>query len=130
MATKKITLNELRNLVKQIIKEEDDKVEEKVEELDNWIEENSDYIGEDSLKEKVKELFGGILGNVDSYVQTEKNSEGDEYGENWSRNLITITNNKKPLIEIWVTNDYRYDFGKNSIEFGFGERFKFNKDSL
>ena len=103
---------------------------DKVEELDNWIENNSDYISEHSLKEMVEELFGGVLGDVESHVNTEKDSGGDEYGENWSRKLITITNNGEPLIKVWVTNDYRYDFGKNSTEFGFGERFKFNQDAL
>ena len=101
-----------------------------VEDLDNWIESNSDYISQHSLEEKVSELFDGVIGNVESDVRTEKNSGGDEYGENWGRKLITITNNGDPLIKIWVTNDYVYDYGKNSSEFGFGERFKFNQDAL
>ena len=104
--------------------------EGQVEDLDNWIESNSDYISQHSLEEKVSELFDGVIGNVESDVHTEKNSGGDEYGENWSRKLITITNNGDPLIKIWVTNDYSYDYGKNSSEFGFGERFKFNQDAL
>lgn len=103
---------------------------DKLEELDNWIEDNSGDINEHSLKEKIEELFSGILGDVDSHVHTEENSGGDEYGENWNRKLITITNNGEPLIKVWVTNDYRYDFGKNSTEFGFGERFKFNQNAL
>ena len=104
--------------------------EGQVEDLDNWIESNSDYISQHSLEEKVSELFDGVIGNVESDVRTEKNSGGDEYGENWGRKLITITNNGDPLIKIWVTNDYVYDYGKNSSEFGFGERFKFNQDAL
>lgn len=117
----------IRGLYERILTEG---FEDKVEELDNWIESNSDYISQHSLEEKVSELFDGVIGDVESNVHTEKDSGGDEYGENWGRKLITITNNGEPLIQVWVTNDYSYDFGKNSIEFGFGERFKFNQDAL
>jgi len=117
--------NHIKGLYGRILSEG---FEGQVEDLDNWIENHHDYISQHSLEEKISELFDGVLGDVDSHVHTEKDSGGDEYGENWGRKLITITNNGEPLIKIWVTNVYVYDYGKNSIEFE--ERFKFNQDAL
>lgn len=107
----------------QIINEE----YREIEELDEWIESNNDYISPDSLREKVEELFN-LRGDVDVEETVEEDSGGDEYGENWSKRLITITHNGDALVKIWVKSDYRYDYGKNSSEFG--KRFYFNQYSL
>lgn len=37
---------------------------------------------------------------------------------------MTVKNNGDDLIKVWVTNDFRYDYGKNSSDFG--GRFYFN----
>jgi hypothetical protein len=67
-------------LFKQVITES----YREVDELENWIDSNSDYISSYSLEEKVKELFG-LRGDVTSDVSVEKDSGGDEYGENWNK---------------------------------------------
>ena len=103
--------NHIKGLYGRILSEG---FEGQVEDLDNWIENHHDYISQHSLEEKISELFDGVLGDVDSHVHTEKDSAGDEYGENWGRKLITITNNGEPLIKIWVTNDYVYDHTKGA----------------
>ena len=53
-----------------------------VEDLENWFDSNSDYISSYSLEEQVKELFS-LRGDVTSDVSVEKDSGGEEYGENW-----------------------------------------------
>ena len=118
----RLTETDLTRLVKRIILESYNEVDN----LDNWIESNSDYISPSSLEEVVKELFN--LSDVTSYESTEEDEGGDEYGENWNKILITIQNNGDDLVKVWVTSDYRYDYGKNSMEFD--KRFYFNEYSL
>ena len=118
----RLTESDLTRLVKRIILESYNEVDN----LDNWIESNSDYISPSSLEEVVKELFN--LSDVTSYESTEEDEGGDEYGENWNKILITIQNNGDDLVKVWVTSDYRYDYGKNSMEFD--KRFYFNEYSL
>ena len=98
-----------------------------VEDLENWFDSNSDYISSYSLEEKVKELFS-LRGDVTSDVSVEKDSGGDEYGENWDRSLITIKHNGDDLVKVWVTSDGRYDYGKNMSYFDKG--FYFNEYAL
>ncbi len=86
------------------------------EELDNWIEANSDYISSYYLEDKVKELLG-LDDEITSSEKVERSTEGNEYGENWSTKIIIIKYNDKDLIKVCVTMDNRYDFGKNSILF-------------
>jgi hypothetical protein len=95
--------------------------------LENWIDSNSDYISSYSLEEKVKELFG-LRGDVTSDVSMEKDSGGDEYGENWNKSLITIKHNGDDLVKVWVKSDGRNDYGKNMSEFDKG--FYFNEYAL
>jgi hypothetical protein len=86
------------------------------DELDNWLEGNTDYLSASSLEDKVKELL-----NLDSEITSseivEKDKGGEEYSENWNKKLITIKYNGKDLVKVWVSNDNGYDFGKNSISF-------------
>ena len=86
------------------------------DELDNWLEGNTDYLSASSLEDKVKELL-----NLDSEITSseivEKDKGGEEYGENWNKKLITIKYNGKDLVKVWVSNNNGYDFGKNSISF-------------
>ena len=98
-----------------------------VEDLENWFDSNSDYISSYSLEEQVKELFS-LRGDVTSDVSVEKDSGGDEYGENWNKSLITIKHNGDDLVKIWVTSDDRYDYGKNMSEFD--KSFYFNEYAL
>jgi hypothetical protein len=110
-------------LVKKIILES----YREVDDLNSWIESNSDYISSSSLENAVKEIFN-LDGDVSSYESVEEDNGGEEYGENWNKILLTIQNNGDDLVKVWVTNDYRYDFGKNSMEFN--KRFYFNEYSL
>ena len=98
-----------------------------VEDLENWFESNSDYISSYSLEEQVKELFG-LRGNVTSDVSVEEDRGGDEYGENWSKSLITVKHNGDNLVKVWVSSDGRYDYGKNMSEFD--KSFYFNEYAL
>ena len=86
------------------------------EELDNWIEDNSDYISSSALEDKVKELLG-LDQEITSSESVEKDRGGDMYSENWNKILITIKYNQKDLIKVWVNSDYRYSSGKNVISF-------------
>ena len=118
----RLTESDLTKLVKRIILES----YREVDDLDSWIENNSDYISTSSLEEVIKELFN--LTDVTSYQSVEEDEGGDEYGENWSKILITIQNNGDDLVKVWVTSDYRYDYGKNASEFD--KRFYFNEYAL
>jgi hypothetical protein len=119
----RLTESDLNRLVKKIILES----YREVDDLDSWIENNSDFISAGSLEEAVKEIFH-LDGNVSSDESVESDDGGDEYGENWSKILITIKNNGDDLVKVWVTSEYRYDYGKNSMEFD--KRFYFNEYSL
>jgi len=119
----RLTENDLTRLVKKIILES----YREVDDLNSWIESNSDYISSSSLEDAVKEIFN-LDGDVSSYESVEEDNGGEEYGENWNKILLTIQNNGDDLVKVWVTNDYRYDFGKNSMEFN--KRFYFNEYSL
>ena len=110
-------------LFKQVITES----YREVDELENWIDSNSDYISSYSLEEKVKELFS-LRGDVTSDVSVEKDSGGDEYGENWNKSLITIKHNGDDLVKVWVSSEGRYDYGKNISDFNKG--FYFNEYAL
>jgi len=92
-------------------------LETQIESLNDWIEANSDHIDANSFLEEVKTL----LGLDDQLVVTEKvqkDASGDEYGEDWSKKQTTIAKNGRDLISIWISPDGRYDYGKNTIEFG------------
>jgi hypothetical protein len=119
----RLTERDLTKLVKKIILES----YREVDDLNSWIESNSDYISSSSLEDAVKEIFN-LDGDVSSYESVEEDNGGEEYGENWNKILLTIQNNGDDLVKVWVTNDYRYDFGKNSMEFN--KRFYFNEYSL
>jgi hypothetical protein len=119
----RLTESELTRLVKKIISES----YKEVEDLDNWIESNHDFISPNSLEEAVKEIFN-LGGDVSSEKRIEKDNGGIEYGENWNKILITIKNDGEDLVKVWVNSDYRYAYGKNVSEFG--ERFYFNEYAL
>jgi hypothetical protein len=120
----KLTESDLTRIVKRVIRESNNEIDE----LDEWIESNTYYISPNSLEEKIKELFG--LGDgVSSYTQRLKDNGGDQYGENWDKILITVQNNGDDLFKVWVNNDYGYIYGKNSEDFR-GNRFYFNEYAL
>ena len=122
----RLTESDLVRLVKRTITEMESGSQ--LEDLDNWIENNNDYISEYSLKEMLIELFDLNEDNVeiDEYIENDRG--GDMYGENWSKKLLTIKNNGDDLFKIWLKMDGRYDYGKNSNEFD--NRFYFNQYSL
>jgi hypothetical protein len=126
----RLTESDLIRMVKKVIKESYGEVED----LDNWIESNLDYISEYSLKDKVIELFDLNEDNVSSESITEKDEGGERYGENWNMTLIVIKNKGHDLVKVWVNNNGRYNYGKNRREFGNRlsnlDRFYFNEHAL
>ena len=117
---------DLTRLVKRTIMEMESGSE--LEDLDNWIENNSEYISEYSLMEKLVELFNLNEDNVEIESTIENDSGGDMYNEDWGKKLLTIKNNGDDLFKMWLTMDNSYDFGKNMNEFD--NRFYFNEYSL
>lgn len=85
------------------------------EEIDNWIESNSDYISASSLEDMLKDLIGDE--DIEVSETVEKNSEGDEHGENWSTVIICAKRKGQDLMKVCVNSSGAYDFGKNSIAF-------------
>jgi hypothetical protein len=122
----RLTERDLTRIVRRTIIEMESGSE--LENLDNWIENNSEYISEYSLMEKLVELFNLNEDNVEIEDTIEKDSGGDMYGEDWGKKLLIIRNNGDDLFKIWLTMDDRYDFGKNMNEFN--NRFYFNEYSL
>ena len=122
----RLTESDLVRLVKRTITEMESGSQ--LDDLDNWIENNRDYISEYSLKEMLIELFDLNEDNVeiDEYIENDRG--GNMYGENWSKKLLTIKNNGEDLFKIWLKMDNIYDYGKNSNEFD--NRFYFNQYAL
>jgi len=120
----RLTESDLTRIVQRVLRESSNEIDE----LDEWIESNTYYISPNSLKEKIKELFG--LGDgVSSHTERLRDNGGEQYGENWDKILITIQNNGDDLFKVWVNNDYGYIYGKNSEQFR-GNRFYFNEYAL
>ena len=89
--------------------------EDVAEELDNWIESNSDYISASSLESKINELIKD--GEITVGVDKVEDKGGMEYGEDWSTQVLTVKLNGKDLMKVCVNSEGRYDFGKNSLMF-------------
>ena len=89
--------------------------EDVAEELDNWIEANSDYISASSLEGKINDLIGE--GKVEIEVETIEDKGGMESGEDWSTQVVTVRLNGKDLMKVCVDSEGRYDFGKNTMMF-------------
>jgi hypothetical protein len=89
--------------------------EDVAEELDNWIEDNSDYISASSLEGKINELIQD--GEITVDVEAIEDKGGMEYGEDWSTQILTVKLNGKDLMKVCVSSEGRYDFGKNTMMF-------------
>ena len=89
--------------------------EDVAEELDNWIEANSDYISSSSLEGKINELIQD--GEITVEVETIEDKGGMESGEDWSTQVVTVRLNGKDLMKVCVDSEGRYDFGKNTLMF-------------
>ena len=89
--------------------------EDVAEELDNWIESNSDYISSSSLESKINELIED--GEITVGVDKVEDKGGMEYGEDWSTQVLTVKLNGKDLMKVCVNSEGRYDFGKNTLMF-------------
>ena len=89
--------------------------EDVAEELDNWIEDNSDYISSSSLEGKINDLIGD--GQITIEEEEVEDKGGMEYGEKWNIKVIIVKLNGKDLMKICVNSDGGYDFGKNSSMF-------------
>ena len=89
--------------------------EDVAEELDNWIESNSDYISASSLESKINDLIGE--GKVEIEVETIEDKGGMEYGEDWSTEVFTVKFNGKDLMKVCVDSEGRYAFGRNVLMF-------------
>ena len=89
--------------------------EDVAEELDNWIEANSDYISASSLEGKINELIQD--GEITVDVETIEDKGGMEYGEDWSTQVVTVKLNGKDLMKVCVDSEGRYAFGRNVLMF-------------
>ena len=89
--------------------------EDVAEELDNWIEANSDYISSSSLEGKINDLIGE--GKVEIEVETIEDKGGMESGEDWSTEVFTVKFNEKDLMKVCVDSEGRYAFGRNVLMF-------------
>ena len=89
--------------------------EDVAEELDNWIEANSDYISASSLEGKINDLIGE--GKVEIEVETIEDKGGMESGEDWSTQVVTVRLNGKDLMKVCVDSEGRYAFGRNVLMF-------------
>jgi len=89
--------------------------EDVAEELDNWIEDNSDYISASSLEGKINELIQD--GEITVEVDTVEDKGGMEYGEDWSTQIFTVKLNGKDLMKVCVDSEGRYAFGRNVLMF-------------
>ena len=115
----------------------------KITELDDWIELNRDYIPFDTLEDKLKDLFQFKDYEITRTDVLKPDSGGDDYGENWSKYLVSFRYKDRDLMLIYLNSDMSYDFGKNAIEFenqpkdktvnapyGGGTRFFFDRTIL
>ena len=102
----RLTESDLDRIVKRTITEMESGSQ--LDDLDNWIENNRDYISEYSLKEMLIELFDLNEDNVeiDEYIENDRG--GDMYGENWSKKLLTIKNNGEDLFKICLKMENIY----------------------
>ena len=89
--------------------------EDVAEELNNWIEDNSDYISSSSLEGKINELIED--GEITVEVETIEDKGGMGYGEDWRTQVVTARLNGKDLMKVCVDSEGRYDFGKNTLMF-------------
>ena len=96
------------------------------DEIDNWLDANSDYISASSLENKIKELLDSD--DIEATTTQEKDSGGDEYGEDWSTTVISVKYKGQDLMKVCATSDGRYASGMSNNMFG--ERFFFNKSLL
>jgi hypothetical protein len=96
------------------------------DEIDNWLDANSDYISASSLEYKMKELLDSE--DIEVTQTEEKDAGGDEYGEDWSTTVICVKYKGKDLMKVCATSDGRYASGMSKNMFG--ERFFFDKSLL
>ena len=144
METRLKDLNRELRLLKEgsILLEENYDADSIGAEIDDWIDANDNNMSKNSLVNKVEELLGMDSG-ITATVDTEEDSGGRMYGENWNKNLITIKVNGQDFVKVWTSATNRYDFGKNSMAFsglpgdkivsapyGGGARFYFDKSVL
>jgi hypothetical protein len=85
-------------------------------EIDNWIEDNSNYLSRHSLEEKIKELIRD-KGTITAEEETIENKEGEQYSENWNTKVITVKLNGKDLVKVCTKSDGRYSYGASSNMF-------------
>jgi len=107
----------IRRNLRRLVNESNDF--EIANELDDFIESNSEYLSQYSLEEKVRELLGVDEedNSVTSSVETMEDEGGDEYGENWDTKVIVIQYNGEDLVKVCVNSENRYSYGKNVMAF-------------
>jgi hypothetical protein len=116
-----------RNLRRLVNESNDFDVDDIVNELDDWIEGNVDYISQYSLEDKVQRLLN-MDEEITSDVEELESDEGDEYGEDWGIKIIVIKYNGEDLMKVCVTPEGRYHYGNNRNMFN--NRFYFDKSLL
>ena len=104
METRLKDLNRELRLLKEgsILLEENYDADSIGAEIDDWIDANDNNISKNSLVNKVEELLGMDFG-ITATVDTEEDSGGRMYGENWNKNLITIKVNGQDFVKVWTS---------------------------
>lgn len=95
------------------------------DEIDEFISNYGDYISPQILKQEVDKLLGFMNDDFEYIGEGNDDIVDDDVSyEKESSPLVTITLDGNVLIKVYLDNDFRYDYGANSEEFG--ERFFFD----
>jgi hypothetical protein len=100
--------------------------EDVYDEIDNWLDANSDYISASSLEYKMKDLLDSE--DIEVTETEEEDTGGKKYGENWNTTVLCVKYKGKDLMKVCMTSDGRYASGMSNNMFG--ERFFFDKSLL
>jgi hypothetical protein len=98
------------------------------DEIDDFFSSYRDYINPERLKQEVDKLLGFMNDDFEYIGEGNEGIVDDEVSYEKKRfPLVTITLDGDVLIKVYLDNDYRYDYGTNSVEFG--ERFFFDENT-
>jgi|LakMenE01Jun11ns_1017448.scaffolds.fasta_scaffold9952387_4 hypothetical protein len=97
------------------------------DEIDDFFSNYGDYINPERLKQEVDMLLGFMNDDFEYIGEgNEERVDDDVSYEKKGSPLVTITVDGGDLIKAYLDNDYRYDYGVNSVELG--GRFFFDEN--
>jgi hypothetical protein len=95
--------------------------------IDDFFSNYGDYINPERLKQEVDMLLGFMNDDFEYIGEgNEERVDDDVSYEKKGSPLVTITVDGGDLIKAYLDNDYRYDYGVNSVELG--GRFFFDEN--